>query len=224
MAKLYHFTLDPYSRRIRLTLAEQNVVVTLVDEKPWALSRQLTDLNAAQFLPVLQEDSGAAICGVEALGEYLEERGTSEKSLLPGNVLQRAEIRRLVAWFDVKFYTEVTEPLLTEKVMKRFMRTPSVPAMARVREALQRLKPHLDYLAWLAQERSWLGGEELSLADLAAGAHLSAIDYLGDINWADHPVAKSWYQRIKSRPSFRSLLSDTLPALPASAHYADLDF
>ena len=224
MAKLYHFILDPYSRRIRLTLAEQNVAVTLVDERPWALSRQLTDLNAAHFLPVLQEDSGAAICGVEALGEYLEERSLSEKSLLPGNALQRAEIRRLVAWFDVKFYTEVTEPLLTEKVMKRFMRTPSVPAMARVREALQRLKPHLDYLAWLAQERSWLGGEELSLADLAAGAHLSAIDYLGDINWADHPVAQSWYQRIKSRPSFRSLLSDTLPALPASAHYADLDF
>ncbi len=224
MAKLYHFTLDPYSRRIRLTLAEQNVVVTLVDEKPWALSRQLTDLNAAQFLPVLQEDSGAAICGVEALGEYLEERRTAEKSLLPGSALQRAEIRRLVAWFDVKFYTEVTEPLLTEKVMKRFMRTPAVPAMARVRDALQRLKPHLDYVAWLAQERSWLGSEELSLADLAAGAHLSAIDYLGDINWADHPVTKSWYQRIKSRPSFRSLLSDSLPALPASAHYADLDF
>ena len=224
MAKLFHFTLDPYSRRIRLALAEQNVVVTLVDEKPWALSQQLVDLNPSRFLPVLQEDSGVAICGVEALSEYLEERGLNAKSLLPGNALQRAEIRRLVAWFDVKFYTEVTEPLLTEKVMKRFMRTPSVPAMARVREALQRVKPHLDYVAWLAEERSWLGGEELSLADLAAAAHLSAIDYLGEINWADYPVAKSWYQRIKSRPSFRALLSDVLPALPPSAHYADLDF
>ena len=224
MAKLFHFTLDPYSRRIRLALAEQNVVVTLVDEKPWALSQQLVDLNPSRFLPVLQEDSGAAICGVEALSEYLEERGAVEKSLLLGNALQRAEIRRLVAWFDVKFYTEVTEPLLTEKVMKRFMRTPSVPAMARVREALQRVKPHLDYVAWLAEERSWLAGEELSLADLAAAAHLSAIDYLGDINWVDYPVVKSWYQRIKSRPSFRALLSDVLPALPPSAHYADLDF
>ncbi len=224
MAKLFHFMLDPYSRRVRLALQEQNVAVTLVDEKPWALSRQVVDLNPSRFLPVLQEDSGAVICGVEALGEYLEERITSEKSLLPGNALQRAEIRRLVAWFDVKFYSEVTEPLLTEKIIKRFMRTPSVPAMARVREALQRLKPHLDYVAGLAEQRSWLGGEELSLADLAAAAHLSAVDYLGDVNWADHPVAKSWYQRIKSRPAFRALLSDTLPALPPSAHYADLDF
>ena len=224
MARLYHFTLDPYSRRIRLALAEKAVVVALVDEKPWAPSQQLIDLNPSCLLPVLVEDSGLAICGVEALGEYLEEREASAKPLLPGNAGQRAEIRRLVAWFDVKFYTEVTEPLLTEKVVKRFMRGPGAPEMSRVRNALQRLKPHLDYVAWLAEERSFLAGEELSLADLAAVAHLSAIDYLGDINWAENPVAKSWYQRMKSRPSFRALLSDTLPAMPPSAHYADLDF
>ena len=224
MARLYHFTLDPYSRRIRLALAEKAVVVALVDEKPWAPSQQLIDLNPSCLLPVLVEDSGLAICGVEALGEYLEEREASAKPLLPGNAGQRAEIRRLVAWFDVKFYTEVTEPLLTEKVVKRFMRGPGAPEMSRVRNALQRLKPHLDYIAWLAEERSFLAGEELSLADLAAVAHLSAIDYLGDINWAENPVAKSWYQRMKSRPSFRALLSDTLPAMPPSAHYADLDF
>ena len=224
MAKLYHFTLDPYSRRIRLALAEKGAVVTLVDEKPWAPTQQLVDLNPSCVLPVLVEDSGSAICGVEALGEYLEEREPSQKSLLPGNAIHRAEVRRLIAWFDVKFYTEVTEPLLTEKVVKRFMRGQGAPEMSRVRNALQRMKPHLDYVAWLAEERSFLAGEELSLADLAAAAHLSAIDYLGDIKWAENPVAKSWYQRIKSRPSFRVLLSDTLPALPPSAQYADLDF
>ena len=224
MAKLYHFTLDPYSRRIRLALAEKGAVTALVEEKPWAPSQQLVDLNPSCLLPVLLEDSGTAICGVEALSEYLEERALGDKPLLPGNAIQRAEIRRLVAWFDVKFYTEVTEPLLTEKVVKRFMRGPAAPEMARVRSALQRLKPHLDYVAWLAEERSFLAGDDLSMADLAAAAHLSAIDYLGDINWAENPVAKSWYQRIKSRPSFRALLSDTLPAMPPSAQYADLDF
>ena len=100
----------------------------------------------------------------------------------------------------------------------------NAPEMARVRQALQNLKPHLDYVAWLAEERSWLAGDELSLADLAAAAHLSAIDYLGDIDWTENQVAKSWYERIKSRPSFRVLLSDTVAAMPPSAHYAELDF
>ena len=223
MPKLHHFALDPYSRRIRLSLAEKGEAVTLVDDRPWAPSQALLSQNPSGLLPVLVEEQGTAVCGVEALGEYLEERGDT-KSLLPGNAVARAEIRRLVAWFDVKFYTEVSEPLLTEKVVKRFMQGATAPDMGRVRSALQNLKPHLDYLAWLAEERSWLAGEELTLADLAAAAHLSAIDYLGAINWSEVPVAKSWYQRIKSRPSFRVLLGDSVAAMPPFATYADLDF
>jgi len=147
--------------------------------------------------------------------------------LLPGSALARAEIRRLVAWFDVKFYTDVTEPVLTEKVIRRFVASStgsSSPNMGRVRQGLSVLKAHLDYIGALAEERSWLAGDHMSLADLAAAAHLSAIDYLGDVPWAEHPVAQMWYQRIKSRPSFRVLLSDTVPGMAPAAHYADLDF
>ena len=223
MSKLYHLALDPYCRRIRLALAEKGEAVQLVDERPWAPSQQLVELNPSCLLPVLVEDSGQALCGAEALGEYLEEQ-YPKVNLLPGNAFARAEIRRLVAWFDVKFYTEVSEPLLTEKVVKRFMAGPAAPDMSRVRAASQRLKAHLDYVAWLAEQRSWLAGDELSLADLAAASHLSAIDYLGAIDWAENPVAKSWYQRIKSRPSFRVLLNDTVAAMPPAASYADLDF
>ncbi len=223
MAKLHHFALDPFSRRIRLALAEKGETVDLVDEKPWAPSTRLIDLNPAGLPPVYIDNSGHSIAGVEAIGEFLEEKSQA-KSLLSGNALARAEARRLVAWFDVKFYAEVTAPLLDEKVAKRFVKAVNPPDMARVRSALQRLKPHLDYLTLLAEERTWLAGAELSLADLAAASHLSVIDYLGDVNWADQPVAKAWYQRIKSRPSFRTLLADSVPAMPPSANYANLDF
>jgi glutathione S-transferase len=227
MPKLYHFVLDPYSRRVRLSLAEYGEQCQLADERPWMPSQTVVDLNPSGLLPVLVEDSGLAISGIEALSEYLEETRMGKLRLLPGNAYARAEIRRLVAWFDVKFYTEVSEPLLTEKVIKRFLdynKGGGAPDMARVRHAKSMLKPHLDYVAFLAEERSWLAGEELSIADLAAAAHISAIDYLGDIDWVEYPVAKSWYQRIKSRPSFRALLPDMLPAMPPSATYADLDF
>ena len=227
MPKLYHFALDPYCRRARLSLSEYGGACQLSDERPWAPSQSLLDLNPSGLMPVLLEDSGLAICGIEALSEYLEETRMTAKRLLPGNAFARAEIRRLVAWFDVKFYAEVSEPLLSEKVIRRYLTGAEgggAPDMARVRNALARLKPHLDYLAFLVEQRSWLGGEELSLADLAAAAHISAIDYLGDIDWVENPVVKSWYQRIKSRPSFRVLLSDNLPSMPPSATYADLDF
>jgi glutathione S-transferase len=227
MPKLLHFTLDPYGRRLRLSLAEYGVEVKLQDERPWAPSRQLLEFNPAGLSPVYMEESGIAIAGPEAITEYLEETLGLARPLIPGHAVARAEVRRLVGWFDVKFYTEVTEPVLTEKVIRRFVAGAagaSAPNMARMRAGLNMLKPHLDYIAALSEERSWLAGPELSLADLAAAAHLSAIDYLGDIPWAEHPVAQMWYQRIKSRPSFRTLLSDTIPGVAPAAHYANLDF
>lgn len=227
MPKLFHFPLDPHGRRMRLALAEYGVETQLVDERPWAPSQQLLHLNPAGLSPVFVDDSGHAVAGAEALSEYLEETRGQQRPLIPGNAISRAEVRRLVSWFDVKFYTEVTEPVLTEKVIRRFVAPQGhvgAPDMARVRNGLITMRAHLDYIGALAEQRSWLAGEDLSLADLAAAAHLSAIDYLGDVPWADHPVAQMWYQRIKSRPSFRVLLSDTIPGVQASSHYADLDF
>ncbi len=178
-------------------------------------------------MPVFVEDDGAAISGIEAITEYLEETRAGKTKLIPGQAGGRAEVRRLTGWFDTKFYAEVSEPIITEKIIRRFMTRETgggAPDMARVRYGLSRLRDHLDYMGTLADHRSWLAGDELSIADLSAAAHLSVIDYLGDIPWTDFPVAKLWYQRIKSRPSFRPLLGDTLRGVPASASYADLDF
>ena len=227
MPKLHHFTLDPHGRRLRLALAEYGVEARLAEERPWHPSAQLTALNPAGLSPVYVEDSGVAVSGIDAISEYLEETIGAAKPLIPGSAIARAEVRRLVGWFDVKFYTEVTEPVLTEKVIRRFVASANgsgAPAMGRVRKGLQLMRGHLDYISALSEQRTWLAGGDLSLADLAAAAHLSAIDYLGDIPWADHPVAQTWYQRIKSRPAFRALLADTIAGVAPSAHYADLDF
>jgi glutathione S-transferase len=227
MPRLYHFALDPYSRRLRLALAEYGVDAQLVEEKPWAPSAQLLQLNPAGLSPVFVGDGGNAVVSPDAIAEYLEETLSDKRKLIPGNATARAEVRRLVNWFDVKFYTEVTEPILSEKVISRFVASKNSggsPNMARVRSARQLLGGHLDYISALSEERSFLAGDDLSNADLAAAAHISAIDYLGDVPWAEHPVAQMWYMRLKSRPSFKVLLSDTIPGVAASSHYSNLDF
>ena len=227
MPSLLHFTLDPFSRRLRLSLAEYGVPFDLIDEEPWEPLPEIFELNPAGTLPVYLEDADTPISGIEAIGEYLEETKSTRISLIPGDAFARAEVRRLAGWFDGKFYAEVSEPLLTEKVIRRFLardKGGGGPDMGRVRQAMARLRNHLDYIGHLADRRAWLAGEDLSLADLAAAAHLSAIDYFGDIPWQDYPAVKSWYQRMKSRPSFRPLLSDTIRGMAPGAHYADLDF
>lgn len=227
MPTLVHFALDPFSRRMRLALAEYGVPVELIDETPWDPSPDIFELNPAGTVPVYLEDASTPVCGIEAISEYLEETKGRRASLIPGDAFERAEVRRLTGWFDTKFYAEVSEPVVTEKVIRRFLpRQAGGGGMdtSRVRTAMNALREHLDYIGHLADHRVWLAGDNLSLADLAAAAHVSCVDYFGDIPWPDYPVAKSWYQRMKSRPSFRPLLADTVRGMAPGSHYADLDF
>lgn len=139
----------------------------------------------------------------------------------------RVEVRRLCNWFHDKFYAEVSEPIVTERVYRRFMTVEQgggPPQTDAIRAARANIRYHLAYIGWLTRTRNWLGGDELSFADLAAAAHLSCADYLGDVPWHEEEMAKNWYARVKSRPSFRALLADSIPGIPAAPSYADLDF
>ena len=146
---------------------------------------------------------------------------------MPDTIAERVEVRRLMAWFNEKFFEEVSHPLVTERIYKRFMSEENgggAPAADVIRAAKVNVRYHLAYIGWLAQKRNYLAGDRLTYADLAAAAHLSAIDYLGDVPWIEDDAAKAWYARVKSRPSFRPLLSEWLAGVPASRTYVDLDF
>lgn len=222
MRTLHHFSLQPQSRRIRIQLREKKLDAELVAEKPWERRDGLLRLNPAGETPILIEDGGLVVAGVSAVGEYLEE-AYAEAPLLGNDAAARAETRRLVAWFDDKFEREVTRNLLHEKLLRRLYGQGG-PDSGAIRAGKANIRIHLDYISWLTERRNWLAGSQFSLADIAAAAQLSVIDYLGDVDWDQHPDAKNWYARVKSRPSFRPILADTWPGTQPPAHYADLDF
>ena len=228
MATLLHYPLCAFSRSIRLALAECGIESTLVEERPWEWRAEFLELNPAGTLPVLVTDEDGPISGAYAISEYLGDlMGESEGRLFqpfPGDPAARAEARRLVDWFHRKFHDEVTSYLVEEKVFRRFGPQSASPDMEAMRAGHENLRYHLAYIGHLAETRSWLAGDALSYADLAAAAHLSALDYLGEVPWEDHEAAKSWYALLKSRPSFRPLLQDRVAGFVPSGTYADLDF
>ena len=222
MPVLFHLPLSPFCRKVRLVAAEKSIGVELQVEEPWRRNEEFIALNPACVVPVWVEDDGAVLAESSAICEYLDEADPSA-GLLGDTPGDRAETRRLAAWFDIKFYREVTDYLYGERVLKRIRRT-GEPNSAAIRAGRQNITYHLDYIAWLTERRNWLAGGRLSLADLAAAAQLSTLDYLGEVPWDHAEGAKVWYQRVKSRPSFRTLLADSVPGFPPPAHYADLDF
>jgi glutathione S-transferase len=222
---LHHFTLDPASRQVRLVMAEKRLPYSEVLERYWERPESLAKLNPSGLTPVLVEkgpDGAVVVCESHAVLEYLEER-YPEIPLLAKDAAERAEARRLSQWFERQFDNEVNGYLLREKMEKRLAGggSPDHGAMRAGREALRR---HLRMVEELLGVRDWLAGKSLSIADFAAAAHLSVIDYFGDVPWRDFPITKTWYVRLKSRPCFRPLLADRWPGMIPAADYDNLDF
>ena len=222
MRMLYHLPPSAACRIARLALAEKGLPFDLEVERVWERRPEFLALNPAGELPVLAEEDGTVVADVRAICEYLDEV-YPEAPLIGATVHGRAETRRLFAWFDLKFAREVTDNLVGEKVVKRLSGY-GQPESAAIRAGMANIHYHLDYVGWLAEQRRWLAGDSFGLADIAAAAHLSAVDFIGNVPWEDHPEAKLWYARVKSRPSFRPLLTDQVTGVAPPQHYADLDF
>ena len=222
MWQLLQFPLCPFSRKVRLQLGEKGIAYSLKRENPWERRDEFLHINPAARTPVMQiETQRLNIADSVAISEYIEE--VSDKvPLISGSSAYRAEIRRLVAWFDQEFYGNVTAPLLHEKMKKRFQRQP--PSSSVLREAMRLADSHLDYVDYLVDHRPWIAGGTISMADMAAAAQISVADYLGGIDWTGHELTKLWYSKFKSRPSFRPLLSERMEGITPPPHYELVDF
>ncbi len=220
-----------------MCLAEKKLDFTQEMENFWEKKPEFTRLNPLGYVPVLVDLNGSVLADSTAIVEYLEE-AYPDRKLYPDELLARAEVRRLMIWFDTRFAQEVSLVILWEKVIKRMINqnsghtgashanpgANSGPDSSLIRQTKNTLVNHMEYIAWLVDRRNWLAGDHFSVADITAAAHLSVVDYFGDINWDKFDAVKSWFMRIKSRPSYRGFFNDRVPAIAPAPHYAELDF
>jgi glutathione S-transferase len=221
MNRLYHQPLSPFCRKIRLVLAEKKLDVELIEEKPWERRMDYLRQNPSGKVPMLKTD-GLTLSDSVAIFEYIEEKHPAPP-LLPTSAADKAEARRLSAFFDDKFHHEVTVNLLYERVNKRLAKQ-GYPDSEKIKNGTRNIKYHIEYLDWLIEQRRWLAGDHMTIADFAAAAQLSSLDYIGQVDWSRSENMKVWYSKIKSRPAFRSILADLVPGFTPPEHYADLDF
>ncbi len=219
---LHHISLSPACRKIRLMLYEKNLPYELHTENIWPPRKELYELNPAGTVPVLLDINGEIICGSYPIAEYLEEQ-YPHTPLFGNDLHSKNEIRRLVDWFDGEFNTAITQKILFEKIYKRKNNGGS-PNSSVIRKAKAEIGYHLEYIIYLTTNQKWLAGNFLTAADITAGAHISTLDYLGDIPWRDYPQAKQWYAILKSQPSFQKILQDKIAGIVPPPYYDNPDF
>lgn len=212
MLTLFHHPLCPHSRFVRVALGEYGLPINQVGERVWERREDFLVLNPACTVPVLVTEDAISIPGASVIAEYLDEvygATLTGNRLLPVDPDQRIEVRRLMQWFNNKFFEEVTGPLTTERY-KQYI-SPDAgggsPDYVIIRAARANIPYHLAYIDWLLGNREWLAGGSMSYVDLAAAAHLSTADYLGDIPWTDDGAARRWYNRMQERRSFQSMMA-----------------
>lgn len=221
--QLYHHLLCPFSRKIRIMLREKKLEYELISVRFWEKPTDFLLLNHASQVPVLVDQDNTVVVDSPVIIEYIEDIYQDDLHLLGKTRIERNEIRRLECWFDNKFGSEVWYKLVFEKFFKRYFYR-HAPDSNAIRLGHQNIHDHLAYIGYLSERRKWLAGDHFSIADITAAAHLSSVDYIGDVPWDQHKEAKDWYARVKSRPSFREILQDHAGSLSPSHHYADLDF
>jgi glutathione S-transferase len=220
--EVYHYSLCPFSRKLRIILREKEIAFELVQELFWQRRKDFLKMCPTAQPPLVVLPGGIKLWGNNAICEYLEE-------IEPGLCLTlktpegRALVRQVGEWFDVKFYTEVTKYIFYEKIIKTVAKT-GYPDSRAIQAAKTNLGHHMQYIEFLCRKQQYLAAEEPTTADFAAAAQLSVLDYVGDVQWGNYPIAKQWYALIKSRPSFKPLLNERIANFSPPAHYGDPDF
>ncbi len=225
MIHLYHHPLCPLSRKVRIHLAAKEIDFILVSENFWQRRKEFIAMNAAGTIPILFDDSTATtVCGSSVIVEYIEEKNNDGKNFIGDTPEIKAESRRIQNWFDEKFYNEVSKIILHERYFKRFTPGAHAPDSEILRVARLNLNMHLSYIEYLLENKKYLAQDQISIADFAAAAQISSLDYFGDINWQHHASVKDWYGLIKSHKIFSDILKDRITNINPPEWYSNLDF
>mgnify|MGYP001146112703 CR=1 FL=1 len=220
MRTLFHYPLDAFGRIIRIFLYERSLDYQPIEEYPWNRKKVFSENHMFSDLPTLVENDTLVIQGAYSIIEYIEYNYRMQSK---GSIRNKIEIDRIASLFNTYFFAEVTHKIIYEKIIKKYVEK-AAPDSSSIRKGSQNIAKYFEYIAWLMNRRNWLAGDDFSLADISAAAHVSCLDYVDSIEWEKFPEVKDWYVRVKSRPSFREILNDKIPNIKPPEHYVNLDF
>jgi len=201
--KLLYGPASPYSRKVRVVLAEKRIDCDLerVDVQPQ--DNPANAHNPLGKIPTLVLDDGSAVYDSRVIAEFLDGM-TANSRLIPQDNRERIAVKRWEALADGVLDAGLL--VRYESLRPAAERSPSWTAkqVARIRRGLAQMEAELG-------ARAWCQGERYTLADIALGCCVGWIGFRrpGDIDWrADYPGLARHYDKLMERPAF----ADTAPS------------
>ena len=196
--KLIAAPVSPFSRKVRIVLAEKRIEYDLILDNPADPDTRVPDYNPLGKIPVLILDDETTLFDSRVIVEYLDNASPVGR-LLPDDTRQRIQTRRWEALADG--CTEAAIAVVLEG--RRPANGQSTQLVSRQQSKVDRaLQAMADELAG----RTWCMGETYTLADVAVGCTLGYLELrMPERGWrTEYPNLSNLYDKLAKRPSFKS--------------------
>ena len=194
--KLIAALASPYSRKVRVVLAEKKIEYEFIIENPGDPATRVPEYNPLGKIPVLILDDNTTLFDSRVIVEYLDHASPVGR-LIPDDTRARTQTRRWEALADG--CTDAANAVVVEK--RRAADKQSAEWIARQQGKIDRaLKAMSEELG----NRNWCSGDHYSLADIAVGCALGYLDMrLPDTHWRrDYQNLEKLAEKLNKRPSF----------------------
>jgi glutathione S-transferase len=175
------------------------------------LTPEYLALNPNSKMPML-EDDGFVLWESNAILFYLAGK-RSESGLWPSDLRGQADVMRWLAWQSAHWDAESCGMVAYEKSSKAVLGkgAPDPAFIARGEQNFARFAAVLDSAL---RGRTWLIGEQLTIADFSIGQLVPSAERVG-LSMAKFPEILRWYNGLAGLPGWQSALATRQAALAA---------
>lgn len=193
---------SPYSRKVRIVMAEKRIECHMEIEDVWAPDSKIAEFNPLSKIPCLIMEDGGAVFDSRVIVEYLDTL-TPVSRLIPPSGRERAEVRTWEALGD-----GICDAAILVRA-ESTQRTPEQQSDKWVARQMAKINRGLEAMSHGLNDKAWCNGVGYSLADIAAGCALAYLDLrFPKMEWrTEYPNLARHYEKLMTRPSF----SETAP-------------
>lgn len=199
--KLIGSLASPFTRKVRIVLAEKKIEYEFEIDNPWKADAQAAKLNPLGKVPVLVLDDGRTLFDSRVIVGFLDNASPLAR-LVPAENRERVEARRWEALADGVLDAGILARLENQREAKLQSKAWSNRQMGKVNSGLAAMDAELG-------DKPWCVGNGYTLADIALGTCLGWLEFRHpNLGWkADCTNLARAFAKLSERSSF----ADTVP-------------
>lgn len=199
--KLYFHPASTTSRIVTLFAAEEGISLQpeVVDILSGAhLSGAYPSVNPKRLVPSLDDD-GFVLTESASILRYLANKTGS--ATYPAEPQARARVDEMIDYLNSDFYRDWGYNLIYPQLFPNCKRESEAVQEGTVRWGQARVRVGLAYLDSVLAQRTWLAGEQRSIADYFGAGMLSAGELIR-VDLSGYPNLQRWYESMRALPSW----------------------